>query len=263
MHEISVMEIDLLPKPYHAMVGEINNSLPRAMAASQVFFKSHSQFMTATVDITAVTPLRVIKHTLAEIERTRAALNEAYYNCKRYRVQSAQKRCQASESKGYAADLLAIDAEELEARHRSTINYVGGAIRKLAALLAQYNNLMSKLGVDEITEEDFERDEARYHIMTAMKQALTAARARDGLIDEGNHIYLFDIGISGAQAQAEVTAYLALEDEMISNGKAPTHATTVRWLEACADKWAEEPKKWVESKGMSLYNANALLTRID
>ena len=32
--------------------------------------------------------------------------------------------------------------------------------------------------------------------MTALKQALNSARPRGGVIDEGNSIYLFDIGVT-------------------------------------------------------------------
>jgi hypothetical protein len=34
------------------------------------------------------------------------------------------------------------------------------------------------------------------------------------MIDEGNLIYLFDLGINAAQAQAEVFAYLNMENEL-------------------------------------------------
>jgi hypothetical protein len=63
------------------------------------------------------------------------------------------------------------------------------------------------------------------------------------MIDEGNLIYLFDLGINAAQAQAEVFAYLQWENELIKEGKAPEHHHTVQWLEACADKWAHCPER--------------------
>ena len=63
--------------------------------------------------------------------------------------------------------------------------------------------------------------------MTAMKQALSSARPRGGTIDEGNMIYLFDLGINAAQAQAEVFAYLQWENNIISEGKAPTQFDNV------------------------------------
>jgi hypothetical protein len=108
------------------------------------------------------------------------------------------------------------------------------------------------------TEEMYEVEENRYHIMTAMKQALISARPRGGLIDEGNQIYVFDLGISGAQAQAEVFAYLNFENELIKDGKAPTHEHTMRWLEACADKFADDPQKFAERRGFKLLDSQSL-----
>ena len=49
--------------------------------------------------------------------------------------------------------------------------------------------------------------------------ALNSARPRNGYIDEGNLIYLFDLGINAAQAQAEVFAYLQWENDLLKNGQ--------------------------------------------
>ena len=87
---------------------------------------------------------------------------------------------------------------------------------------------------------------------------LFRSRARGGVIDEGNMIYLFDLGINAAQAQAEVFAYLTMENEMISNGQAPTHEMTVKWLEACADMWQDDPRKFAESRGFSVLDKQSL-----
>ena len=104
----------------------------------------------------------------------------------------------------------------------------------------------------------YEREENRYHIMTAMKQALSSARPRGGIIDEGNMIYIFDLGISGAQAQAEIFAYLQTENQLMKKGKAPTHEMTMRWLEACADKWEKDPQKFAERRGFTLLDKQSL-----
>ena len=112
---------------------------------------------------------------------------------------------------------------------------------KLNFFTNQYESLMKKIGKDELTEEDYERNEVKYHIMTCMKQALNAARSRNVLIEEGIVIAYLTSGINAAQAQAEVFAYLQWENETIKLGQAPDHAATVKWLEACADKWADCP----------------------
>ena len=97
---------------------------------------------------------------------------------------------------------------EKQANAASSRGYVEAAVRKLNFFTNQYDNLMKKIGKEELTEEDYELEEIKYHIMTCMKQALNSARPRQGVIDEGNMIYLFDLGINAAQAQAEVFAYL-------------------------------------------------------
>ena len=154
--------------------------------------------------------------------------------------------------------MLEIEILELQGQLEGTQNHVNGAIRKMNFMVNQHKQLLEAVGKDEITEEDYEREEARYHIMTCMKQALNAARSRNGMIDEGNLIYLFDLGINAAQAQAEVFAYLTMENEMISKGIPPTHEMTVKWLEACADKWQDDPRKFAESRGFKVLDKQSL-----
>jgi hypothetical protein len=126
----------------------------------------------------------------------------------------------------------------------------------------QYKSILKKLGKDDITEEEYEKEESRYHVMTCLKQALNAARARGGVIDEGNLIYLFDMGINSAQAQAEIYAYLEMENKLMKEGKAPTHEMTMQWLEACADKFSGEAEKFAERRGFKLYDEESLNTKL-
>jgi hypothetical protein len=126
----------------------------------------------------------------------------------------------------------------------------------------QYKSILKKLGKEDITEEEYEKEEANYHVMTCMKQALNAARSRGGVIDEGNLIYLFDMGINSAQAQAEVYAYLKMENDMMDKGQAPTHEMTMQWLEACAAKFSQDANKFAERRGFKLYDEESLNTKL-
>jgi hypothetical protein len=154
--------------------------------------------------------------------------------------------------------MLEIKINEKQAQAASSRGYVEAAVRKLNFFTNQYDNLMKKIGKDELTEEDYEREEVKYHIMTCMKQALNAARSRNGQIDEGNLIYVFDLGINAAQAQAEVFSYLQWENEIIKQGKAPEHHHTVQWLEACAEKWADCPGDFANSRGFDIMDRTSL-----
>ena len=243
---------------YNTMLGNIASKMPAVEQATSNFYKSHSQFMGVTLDVTAITPIRSIKHTLAEIDRTRSALQEAYINMKKKDVELRRKQSELEAAQGFDRELLEIEVMELEVHKVGTSNAVQGAIRKMSFFVNQYENLMLKVGKTELTEEDYELEEARYHIMTCMKQGLNAARSRNGVIDEGNMIYLFDLGINAAQAQAEVFAYLTMENELISKGIPPTHEMTVKWLEACADKWADDPAKFAKYRGFNVFDPSSL-----
>jgi hypothetical protein len=244
---------------YNLMLKNIQDRMPAVVRDTSNFHKSHSQFMQVTLDVTAITPIRSIKHTLAEIDRTRGALQEAYINLRKKQNDLKKKERElASCTDELDRELLEIEILEINSHLEGTQNAVNGAIRKMNFFVNQHKQLLEKVGREEITEEDYEREESRYHIMTCMKQALNAARSRNGMIDEGNLIYLFDLGINAAQAQAEVFAYLNMENQLISNGQAPTHEMTMRWLEACADKWAEDPAKFAARRGFSVFDRSSL-----
>ena len=244
---------------YKTMLKNIDKKMPVIQEASSNFHKSHSQFMGVTLDVTAITPVRSIKHTLAEVNKTKNALQEAHIRMQKKAVELKMKQRELLECQDdLEREMLEIEILELQTHSINAQDSVQGAIRKMNFFVNQYQSLLKHLGVDEITEEMYEREENRYHIMTAMKQALSSARPRGGIIDEGNMIYIFDLGISGAQAQAEVFAYLNTENELMKNGKAPTHEMTMRWLEACADKWEGDPQKFAERRGFTLLDKQSL-----
>jgi len=258
---ISNMQTALeVKKPeYNLMLKNIQDRLPAVAKDTSNFHKSHSQFMQVTLDVTAITPIRSIKHTLAEIDRTKAALQEAYLNMRKKQVELKKKQRELEScTDELDRELLEIEILELNSHLEGTQNHVNGALRKMNFMVNQHKQLLEKVGKNEITEEDYEREESRYHIMTCMKQALNAARSRNGMIDEGNLIYLFDLGINAAQAQAEVFAYLNMENQLISNGQAPTHEMTMRWLEACADKWEKDPETFAQRRGFSVFDRSSL-----
>ena len=244
---------------YLSMIKNIDSKLPAVEKASSNFYKTSSQFKNITLDVTAITPIRSIKHTLAEIEKTKLAIKSNMISSKKANVKLKKHEVKLKESTDeLEKELLEIKILELRSGIENTKNYLEGAIRKMNFFINQYNELLEHLGIKEVTEEMYEREENRYHIMTAMKQALSAARTKGGLIDEGNHIYLFDLGINGASAQREVFNYLKMENELINNGSEPTHEMSMRWLEKCADKFENNPKTFVERRGFKLLDEQSL-----
>lgn len=253
------IQLPMAKPEYKSMLSNIQEKAPAIAQASSNFYKSHSQMMSVTLDVTAITPIRSVKHSLAEIEKTKAALQEGYFRMKKEEVKLKKlERKLSEETDDLEREMLDIKITEKQAQAASSRGYVEGAVRKLNFFTNQYENLMNKIGKDELTEEDYELEEIKYHIMTCMKQALNSARPRNGVIDEGNMIYLFDLGINAAQAQLEVMSYLTWENELIKEGKAPEHHHTVQWLTACADKWAHCPGDFANSRGFDILDKTSL-----
>ena len=255
----------LVKKEYKHMLSNIKNTLPAIKQTSSNFYKSHSQFMGVMLDVTAITPIRSVKHTLAEIDKTRMALEEAHLKMMKKDIELRQKEKQLKDEEyqnEFERELLETEILEIKVNMNNIQNSITGAIRKMSFFTNQYKSILKKIGKKDITEEEYEQEEARYHVMTCLKQALNAARARGGVIDEGNLIYLFDMGINSAQAQAEIYAYLKLENKMMDEGKAPTHEMTMQWLEACADKFQNDSVKFAERRGFKLFDEESLNTKL-
>ena len=177
--------VDCKPE-YKSMLSNIDKKMPEIQQASSNFYKGHSQFMGVTLDVTAITPIRSIKHTLAEIEKTKTALQEAHINMQKKTIELKKKQRELFECKDELdKEMLEVEILEIQTNSINTQNYVEGSIRKLNFFINQYESLLKHIGVNMITEEMYEREEVRYHIMTAMKQALSAERTRNGVIDEG------------------------------------------------------------------------------
>lgn len=244
---------------YNVMLQNIDAKLPAVLKGASNFYKGHSQFMNVTLDVTTLTPLRSIYQSLAEIEQTKNALQENHIKMMKADVERRRKEAKLAETTDpFDRELLELEILEAKSQAVNTQNYMEGAVRKLNFFMNQYDNILKKIGKTEITEEDYELEEKRYHVMTCMKQGLNAARSRGGVIDEGNMIYLFDLGINAAQAQAEVFAYLTMENEMLSRGEAPTHEMTVQWLEACADKFQDCAEQFAARRGFAVLDRQSL-----
>lgn len=249
---------------YGGMLANISEKMPEITKTSTNFYKSHTQFMATTVDVTTLTPHRTVKQLCAEIEQTRGALTESYFRAKKAKNKLAKYQRRLEEETDYLEkELLTIKIDQLTSGMEASKEYVAGAVRKLNFYVNQYDNLVKKFGIDNFTEEDLEREETKYHILTAIKQALIAARARGGTIDEGNHIYLFELGINGAHAQLEFDAYFNSEVELLREGKAPTHEHTMQWMEALAEKWKDCPRKFSERRGLTLIDNQSLANLVE
>jgi hypothetical protein len=248
-------------REYGGMLSVIDENRETVALALQHHGKSHTQFQYSLLDnagpVAGPTKLRNMRQILAVIERTEAALQEAYFSRKEKDLdrQIAESKLVEEEDPLQRAKLeLEIDKISSElARGESTI---AGALRKLTAYYENYAHLESQmkkeLDTEEITEAHFEADEERFHVMKAFEQALCAARSGGGRIDHGNFIYLHDIGVNGNCAQRDILEYLENEELAISGGKDVKymHEMECAFLQCMAIKYKGCAVEYAKRKGL-------------
>lgn len=260
---IQTVKINLpkLTKKYKGMLDHISSNMPAMQKTSDVFYKSDSQYKMVTLNMQTLTPVRSLYHLLAEIEKTKTAIEQNVLTMKEQEVLIKKRKKDLNENEDNLNDeeyeQKKLKILKMEMAMKTSMNYMQGAIRKLSFLTTQHKLLLKKIG-REITEEDYELDERKHHVMTAFKQALIAARSRGGIIDEGNMIYFFDLGINGHVAQNEINFILNKELEEIKRGKEPSHKMVIEWLEECANKYEKNAIEFARQRGFDVLDFKSL-----
>jgi hypothetical protein len=245
---------------YKEMISKIKKDLPVAVKAFDNFGKTQSQFMDNILTVSHHTPLRNAQQILAELNSRVSALKEAQYKIKKsqLKIKKLQRSIEKEEDELEKLELELDLNYELSGIESSKI-YVNGAIRAVSNYLSQYNSIMESHGYDVMSEEDFEKEEEKYHITKAFDQALCAARSRGGLIDEGNHIYLSQLGVNGGMAQKYISLFLEQEQKAIDSGGFIGPDFLKGFLNQMAQEFSGCSNKISELKGMKAKTQMALL----
>lgn len=247
-----------LDPQYQSMLDHINKNSLEIYKNSQIFGKAASQFKNVTLDVTELTDFGSIKHILAVIEQTRWALEDAHFNTKKKDIEYRKKLQQLETAEGFEKELIEVELLEMDVKKKNSELTIKAAIRKMSFFVTQYEAIMAKMNKTQLTEMDYELSESRHHIMTALKQALCAARAHGGIIDEGNHIYLFELGINGAVVQQEIFALLELENKMLSLNETPTLDMVIRWMTLLTDRFIDNGINFAHQRGFVTLDEKSL-----
>lgn len=320
---------------YLPVVSYIKENLPMVQESMQYFGKKNSSVMLATMTYNKWTPLRTIRQCLSQIEQVKSALGEhniknaesenklRWYQNEFNKNELRVKRIQAKVEQK-APELLAtmsdvefeeylnnqttledldiknekikIKIAEIQQQTEQSEIYIAGSYRKMADAIEQINSVKAYYGIDTFTEEDFEKEEVDYHVITAFEQGLCSANARaDGLVDEGNKIYFSNLGINAHHAQTLVNEYrqqeqiayaqmrllekrtleqkLSPEEELyltdidanpsklINEGQGADYQMYVNFLHKMVDTFRDCPRKKTEMLGLQLYSQKSLVEK--
>lgn len=249
------------------MLSRIAEKGAEITAAIGHFGKTQSQFMDNFLTLGFPSPSRNLHQCLAQMEQIRQAMRDTHFKIRKTDIEIRKKEIELKELQNdkwvelqssdgdnvFKAqfDLLNVEIEEIKTQREASKTYLAGAVRRYTNYLNQYEQIRKGMGLEDgepITEEKFEAYEEEYHIKRAFEQALHAARSHGGVIDEGNHIYLFQIGINGSQAQREVFLYLNMEGKAIDADVPMDHRSQLEFLDRMANKFKGCAKRYGENK---------------
>lgn len=239
--------------PEHSkMLEVIRDNLPEIQRATSLFGKGQSQFMDNMLTVAHTTPVRNLRQILAEIEKSKMALKESYFKQAKKDIEICIKQRDLDlEKDDLKRQLAEIEISEMYSQKESSQIYISGAIRAITNYIEQYNSILASMGVTDFNEIDFEQEEEKYHIQKAFEQGVTAARSRQGIVDEGNMIYFTQIGINGAAAQRDVMDYLVSEGKLLADKEEPTHQMFLDFLNKSSEKYKGCSSTYAKAKGMT------------
>ena len=208
----------------------------------------------------------------AEMQRKRDALREAKYNYSKKLADSEIKKAEIESKKYEISQLndessesynphkakvikaeikkLEIEVAEIEDGAECGIPKIEGALKEIHTLKSMYDQLTQKIaeetgcGIDELSEEDFEKYEARSHIKYAVDQAIREVRMT-GVIKTGVQQYLEQCGINVTHILKDIRNYLQHEESFETG----TTQEKYEFLEIIANKYENAAKEQVKIMG--------------
>ena len=207
--------------------------------------RSETQTTNQLMTLTMLTdsPYRRLRQCLAQIEKKRGALDEAYFKMKKQQVLIKQWYEKGDE-------MSVLKAQEAEHGMMRNKNYIDGAFKEIATFQCAYDEIREAHNIpDNWDERDAEEEEIDHHIKQAFRQS-HREMVGSGCITSGNMEYLEQYGIHIQTATRLIADYIASEDEMIAKGQMPTVAHLYAFLDRMAETFHDAHKTVMQRIGI-------------
>ena len=208
-------------------------AIEKVQYTARIWDRSRSQYMIKFLTCSNADGWLRMRQLGAEMDRKRQALSEAKYGYMKHltkaKIKSEEMEGETSENKRL---LLEIEAAEFEATAGETMVKFEGALKEVETLANMHDSLKTKLG--DITEEEFEKAQAKAHIKRAVNQAVREVK-QDGKIHCGNAEYLEQSGLCTTAILKDIFIFLEEESEAGTFSTGMLH----KFLDDTADKYGD------------------------
>ena len=207
--------------------------------------RSNTQTTNQLMSLTMMTdsPYRRLRQCMAQIEKKRGALEEAYFKMQKKKIQVDYWYEKGDE-------MSVIRAKQAEAGMIRNKDYIDGAFKEIATFQCAYDEIREAHNIpDNWDERDAEEAEIDHHIKQAFRQA-HRDMVNTGRIGLGNMEYMEQYGIHIQTATKIIADYIAREDKMIAEGRMPTVKHLYAFLDDMAETFHDAHKAVMERIGI-------------
>ena len=235
--ELAVIDSKKLAKISQRMVEIDRANLTAGKKNTQVT----SQLMTLTMLCDA--PYRRLRQVLAQIEKSRNAIEENIFNLRKKKVEL--KRLRESDD-----ELDIIEADHIEHGMQRGKIYLEGALKELAMFQETYDEIKKTHNIpDDWDEVNMEKEEIANHIRMAFRNGVRNIMT-GGALGNGTLEYLEQFGIHPQTAHTMIMGYLEKTNKLIEEGRAPTVDHLYEFLDYCADTFKDAHKAVMKRIGI-------------
>ena len=213
-----------------------NNSLGRKNT------QTSNQLM--TLNMINDSPYRRLRQCLAQIERKKEALRDAYFKHQKLELQIKEWEEEDTE-------LSRINIAEAKASMEASKIYIEGALKEIAIFQEAYEEIRKNNNIPVLwDEEDAELDEIRHHIRQAFRQS-HRDMVLTGSITQGNAEYLEQYGIHLQTARNYIKQYIDQCEGLIAEKAYPSIDHLYEFLDKCVETFGEEYIKTMNHIGIT------------
>ena len=235
--ELAVIDSKKLAKISQRMVEIDRANLTAGKKNTQVT----SQLMTLTMLCDA--PYRRLRQVLAQIEKTRNAIEENIFNLRKKKVEL--KRLRESDD-----ELDIIEGDHIEHGMQRGKIYLEGALKELAMFQETYDEIKKTHNIpDDWDEVNMEKEEIANHIRMAFRNGVRNIMT-GGALGNGTLEYLEQFGIHPQTAHKMIAGYIEKTNKLIEEGRAPTVDHLYEFLDYCAETFQDAHKAVMKRIGI-------------
>ena len=214
---------------------KVNEFLPMLNEQTKAFNSNNSQTTLTHMSLTMLcgqSPMRMIRQTLAEIEKRQMALNEAQVTIEEKKVEIAEL------SEQDESDLRNAKIRKLSTELSVVESKAQGALKDIATLIDAHNAIKENNNIDEWDETTFEMEEKKFHVRRGFelmyKNLMVSGRPADSTIE-----YMQQYGVHPQVARPIVANYIESVEKEVAEGKFPHANNLENFLDDCAEKFYE------------------------